>query len=216
MENSLKYPTGNQAKIRMNTPSQDDRSVEGTFRNGALHLSAPVDWPEGARVRLEVQNIEEPDELCPNNRADRFGRVIIAGFGPPGRWVAEIFQRHKIEFVVVDLNETTVRNQAHLGIPAIAGNIARPEVLKEAGIERAAFLLLTIPDEKAVVEATRIARQLNPDVYIVAPARSPHCKIEAHADSHRPQNLRWRDKRESNRYPHMQRRSHVDSLKARG
>ncbi len=152
----------------MNTPSQNDQSVEGTFRNGVLYLSAPVDWPEGARVRLQVQNIEEPDELCPNNRADRFGRVIIAGFGPPGRWVAEIFQRHKIEFVVVDLNESTVRSQDNLGIPAIAGNIADPEVLKQAGIERAAFLLLTVPDEKAVVEATRVARELNPDVYIVA------------------------------------------------
>ncbi len=168
MEIGRNDPSVNQARSRMNTPIQDDRSIEGTFRNGALHLSAPVDWPDGARVRLQVLNIETPDDASQNNRPKIFGRVIIAGFGPPGRWVAEIFQRHKIEFVVVDLNETTVRNQARLGIPAIAGNIAEPEVLKEAGIERAAFLLLTIPDEKAVVEATRIARQLNPDVYIVA------------------------------------------------
>jgi CPA2 family monovalent cation:H+ antiporter-2 len=96
------------------------------------------------------------------------GKVIIAGFGLAGRWIADIFDRHGIEYVVVDTNRTTIEAQRKIGRGVIEGNIADEATLRAAGIDSASILALTVPDEEAVLKATRLARQLNPNIYIVA------------------------------------------------
>lgn len=147
---------------------EPSESLEGIYAQGRIALTRPPCWPDGSRVVFRVEKVESPSSTEQNGATGRIERVIIAGFGPSGRWVAEIFQRHAIEFVIVELNEQTVARQRKLGVQAIAGNISEPEVLREAGIERASALLLTIPDERAVIEATRVARAMNPSLYIVA------------------------------------------------
>jgi len=96
------------------------------------------------------------------------GPVIIAGFGLAGRWIADIFDRHGVDYVVVEKNPQTVRTQQRLGRKIIEGDISDEQTLRKAGIDRASILALTIPDEQAVLRATRLARQLNPGIYIVA------------------------------------------------
>jgi voltage-gated potassium channel Kch len=133
----------------------------GTYRNGIIRLDGPVSWNDGTRV---VVRVAEPQKVDPAE----LGPVIIAGFGLPGRWVADIFDRHGIEYVIVDENTQTIVAQKALGRRAIVGDVSREETLREAGIERASILALTVPDERVVLEATRLARRLKPDIYIVA------------------------------------------------
>lgn len=134
----------------------------GTFEGGVIRLSGRVDWPDGTRVM--VRTAEPVEALC----SDEFGTVIIAGFGLPGRWVADIFDRHHISYVVIEKNPETVAVQRKLGRKIIEGDVADPEILREAGIETASILALTIPDEEAVLQATRLARSMKPGIYIVA------------------------------------------------
>ena len=42
------------------------------------------------------------------------------------------------------------------------------ETLVRAGLNRAAILALTIPDEDAVLDAIALARRLRPEIYIIA------------------------------------------------
>jgi len=135
----------------------------GTYEKGVVRLAAPVDWPDGTRVTVRVA--ETPAREGPGKE---FGKVIIAGFGLAGRWVADIFNRHGVEYVIVDKNPETIKAQCELGHEAIVGDISQAETLRKAGIEHASILALTIPDESAVLEATRLARQMKPDIYIVA------------------------------------------------
>jgi voltage-gated potassium channel Kch len=133
----------------------------GTYQSGIIRLDGPVSWNDGTRV---VVHVAEPQSVDPAE----LGAVIIAGFGLPGRWVADIFDRHGIDYVIVDENAQTVAAQKALGRRAIVGDVSREETLREAGIERASILALTVPDERAVLDATRLARRLKPDIYIVA------------------------------------------------
>jgi len=134
----------------------------GIYEDGVIRLSARVDWPEGTPVSVRVADSES---LVTDKG---FGKVIVAGFGLAGRWVADIFDRHGIDYVIVEENLDTVRTQRSLGREVVEGNIASEETLRYAGIEHASILALTIPDEAAVLEATRIARRLKPGIYIVA------------------------------------------------
>ena len=119
-------------------PSQSD--YLGVYEDGAIRLSANVDWPDGTRVFVRVAdypNTEPGKEL---------GKVIIAGFGLAGRWIADIFDRHGIEYVVVEKNAETVATQRKLGRTVVEGDIGEEQTLRDAGIDDASILALTVPD----------------------------------------------------------------------
>lgn len=134
----------------------------GIYENGVVHLSAKVDWPDGIRVSVRVADIVSDV----NNEA--LGKVIIAGFGLSGRWVADIFDRHGIDYTIIERSKETIEAQRKLGRQVIEGNVSEEATLREAGIEDASILALTVPDEQAVLEATQLARRMRPGIYIVA------------------------------------------------
>jgi len=141
-----------------------DKETEylGTYENGVIRLAAKVDWAEGTQVNIRMAETSE------TTMSDEFGKVIIAGFGLAGRWIADIFERHDIDYVIIEKNSETIATQRKLGHRVIEGNVADEATLRAAGVEDASILALTVPDEEAVLEATRLARQMKPGIYIVA------------------------------------------------
>jgi CPA2 family monovalent cation:H+ antiporter-2 len=93
-------------------------------------------------------------------------RVIIAGYGPIGRNVAERLKVLGVPHTVIDMNPRTVRRQTDLGRDVIYGDVTNPEVLEKAGVRTSAAVVLTIPDEEAVMRACTVIRRLNPTIFI--------------------------------------------------
>ncbi len=155
-------------------PAPSVNEYQGTYRKGRVVLDGPVSWPDGTRVLVRVA-AAEPGVLG----GPELGPVIVAGFGLAGRWVADIFDRHKIDYVIVDSNPNTVEVQQKLGRRVIQGDIGDEETLRRAGIERSSILALTVPDEPAVLRATEAARRLKPDIYIVARTTHSSAGMEA-------------------------------------
>jgi len=96
------------------------------------------------------------------------GHFIIAGYGLPGRAVAEVLDLRHLPYCVLELNAGTVHRCEKSGVHIVEGDVTDPEVLRRAHIESAAALIIAIPDERAALEATRVARQLNPNVKIIS------------------------------------------------
>ncbi|MDX2018225.1 MAG: NAD(P)-binding protein, partial [Planctomycetota bacterium] len=67
---------------------------------------------------------------------------------------------------VIDMNPRTVRRQADLGRDVIYGDVTNPDVLEQAGVRTSAAVVLTIPDEEAVMRACTVIRRLNPAIFI--------------------------------------------------
>lgn len=134
----------------------------GIYENGVVRLSAKVDWPDGIRVSVRIADVVS------NVDNGELGKVIIAGFGLSGRWVADIFDRHGIDYVIIEKSKETIEAQRKLGRQVIEGDVSEEATLREAGIEDASILALTVPDEQAVLEATQLARRIKPGIYIVA------------------------------------------------
>ena len=95
------------------------------------------------------------------------GHAIIAGFGLPGRAVAEQFDGAGVPYCVVELNADTVQRCARSGTPIIEGDVAEASTLERAGVRNASVLVIAIPDERAAVAATEVAHGLNPSLRIV-------------------------------------------------
>lgn len=158
--------------------SRDGNSPEtveylGYYEGGQIRLAARTDWADGTPVLVRVAN------LTPDDAARRLGTVIVAGFGLAGRWVADIFDRHGIKYVIVEENEETVASQTKLGRCIVHGDISAESTLRQAGIETASILVLTIPDEEAVLRATKTAREIRPDIHIVARTTHASAGIQA-------------------------------------
>jgi CPA2 family monovalent cation:H+ antiporter-2 len=105
--------------------------------------------------------------------------VIIAGFGVPGRVVADLLETRGLPFCVIELNPSTCERCQRGGVPIVAGDVTDPQVLKNAGIEHAAVFVVAIPDEKAALLATHHARELNPTIRIITRCHFISAGLEA-------------------------------------
>jgi voltage-gated potassium channel Kch len=92
---------------------------------------------------------------------------IIAGFGVPGRQVAEALCAQKRSFSVIEMNPKTVMNCTAGGVHIIAGDASQPEVLRQAGIETARALVVAVPNDEAALEILRTAKSVNPAIRVV-------------------------------------------------
>jgi CPA2 family monovalent cation:H+ antiporter-2 len=50
----------------------------------------------------------------------------------------------------------------------VYGDITNREVLENAGVHHADAIVLTIPDDEAVMRATQVIREMNPAIFIAA------------------------------------------------
>ena len=103
-----------------------------------------------------------------SEQEDTRKRVVIAGFGPVGRVVADRLAATGFQITIVEINPETVRKQSSIGRRVIFGDITNEEVLHSAGVASADAVLLTMPDDEAVLRATRHIRELNTKCFIAA------------------------------------------------
>jgi CPA2 family monovalent cation:H+ antiporter-2 len=97
-------------------------------------------------------------------------RAVIVGYGPIGRIVSRILRQRGIEPTVIEMNIDTHRKLRSEGSAAVYGDANRRDVLEQAGIARAASLILSASGTAANTEAVRAAREINPYIHVVARA----------------------------------------------
>lgn len=95
-------------------------------------------------------------------------RAIVVGYGPVGQTVTQLLLDNAIEPTVIELNLDTVRRLKAFDVRAIYGDAARPEILRQAGIDAAENLILTSGSSSVDVEIVRTAKELNPRVRVLA------------------------------------------------
>lgn len=133
----------------------------------------------GVEKPVVVEKATDVEPVIEEEKA-REPHVIIAGYGPVGRTLADRFAVMGIPYVVVELNPRTVERQAVLGKYVVYGDITTDEVLESAGIHEAAAVILTIPDDAATLRACEKIRATSPTVYIAARTSFLSGKFTAH------------------------------------
>ena len=95
---------------------------------------------------------------------------IVAGFGRVGRQVAREFTRRRVPFVVIEKDPAEIDRCVLENIPYFQGDATDEDVLAAVGLDRARALISTLPDEAQNVYLTLTARDMRPDLYIIARA----------------------------------------------
>lgn len=127
----------------------------------ALNARANAKAEKAGRERL-TQGPGPLPETC---------QAIVVGYGPTGKCVTDALRERDIFCTVVDMNVDTVNRLNETGSRAVYGDSTRPGILKAAGIETARYLIVTLPELEDTAATAATARDLNPQIRILARAR---------------------------------------------
>lgn len=97
--------------------------------------------------------------------------IIIVGYGLNGKNVARSAKIAGVPFRVIEMNPETVRDERKAGVAIMYGDAVQPGVLKCAGIAEARVLVVVVNDPFSIQEIVRVAREMNPAIYIIARTR---------------------------------------------
>jgi voltage-gated potassium channel len=99
--------------------------------------------------------------------------VIICGYGRIGQVLARDLAAKKYPFLVLDNNADRVALAQTHGFQALIGDAGEEATLSEAHIERAQVLATVLPNDMVNVFITLTARNMRPDLRIIARAEDP-------------------------------------------
>lgn len=95
--------------------------------------------------------------------------VVVCGFGRNGMQAAEKLKAYKKPFVVIEKDKEIIERYSE-DVLFIEGDANDDDVLLEAGIDRAQYLIATLPDDAANLFVVLSARQLKKDLFIISRA----------------------------------------------
>ncbi|WP_296596293.1 cation:proton antiporter [Phenylobacterium sp.] len=123
-------------------------------------------------LRLSGRRVT-PSELPPEPEGDTGGaqQVLVVGYGRVGRLVGDMLRRHDIAWVGAELDPKLVEQGRRAGEAIYFGDAARAEFLMRCGLAEAAALVVTMDSPEGAESIVAVARELRPDLTIVARAR---------------------------------------------
>ena len=111
------------------------------------------------RMRSQIENLT--------------GHIVVAGYGRVGALVCDELTDAEFPFVVIESNPGKVPEIEGKGFLYVAGDATEEKILSSAGLGRAKTLVTVMPNDAANVYICLTARQMAPEVKIVARAEQP-------------------------------------------
>ncbi len=125
-------------------------------------LTAPIYKIRKRMFKHEsVQTINIPETGLHNH-------VIIAGGGRVGQNIAKALHHLNVPFLVIELDSHRISDLKEMEHPVVFGDASQPIVLEAASINHSQLLLITTPAVIITQTITRLSRNLNPELSIIA------------------------------------------------
>ena len=151
--------------------------VIGAWFNGAFEAAPPPDATLSAGTVLLVSGTEGQVERLvdlTNSAARRFGagETVVVGHGQVGKTVVNALESADLPVTVVDREDGEAID--------VVGDATDPETQREAGLADARTVVLALPDDTTAEFATLVARDLAPNVEILARVEDPESVPKMH------------------------------------
>ncbi|MFD1333476.1 NAD-binding protein, partial [Methylopila musalis] len=125
--------------------------------------------PDEASAEESTELVEDDVTATPTELS---GHVVLVGYGRVGALVGERLRATETPFLVIEDTEKAIAALKEISVEVIAGNAASSDVLALAGLDRAATLVVAIPNAFEAGQVIEQARKINPELAIVARAHA--------------------------------------------
>ncbi|WP_419779631.1 bacteriohemerythrin [Maridesulfovibrio sp.] len=123
-------------------------------------------------IQSGIRNLYEKKKM--HDKINKLNKhTIVCGYGKIGRAISLKLYELGLDFVVLDQDEEHLAEAEQRGYKILHGDGAVDGVLLSAGIRRADFIVLCINDDASNINISLAARELNPDIFIVARGTDP-------------------------------------------
>lgn len=123
-------------------------------------------------VQSGIRNLYEKKKM--NDKINKLCKhTIVCGYGKIGRAISLKLYELGLDFVVLDTNEEHLAEAEQRGYNIMNGDAAVDGVLLSARIRKASFIVLCINDDASNINISLAARELNPDIFVVARGSDP-------------------------------------------
>jgi CPA2 family monovalent cation:H+ antiporter-2 len=145
------------------------RAIEPVERwlRGRTWISAALERPAGELSELPAGVDEE--QLREH--------VVLIGHGRVGSPVADELTAHAVPYVIVEQSRENAEELRARGLPVIYGDATRPEVLRQAHLERARLVVVAAPDAYQARAILALAQRLNPAVEVIVRTHSDEERV---------------------------------------
>ena len=97
--------------------------------------------------------------------------VVVAGYSLVGRTLSRVLKESNISSVILELDGESIKHALTEKMSAIYGDATHRDILIRAGISRAKMIVFALPDNIVTQQGIKLARQLNPNIYILVRTR---------------------------------------------
>lgn len=124
----------------------------------------------GQRISDRIERVmgRTPLQIMEYGAKDLANHVIVAGFGRVGKMVGKVLEAEGINYIAVDVNDDTVREEVANGLPVFKGDASQINTLKAVGADRALTIVTAMNNEITVKKLVRSIRSNFPNLEIIA------------------------------------------------
>ena len=118
---------------------------------------------------LARRNIFDPaQDVKPDSCTNASNHVIICGMGLNGRNLVRVLKDTAINYVIIDLNYSKIKNAKSKGDNnTIWGDASNVEILRRANVEAARVMVIAISDRFLTKSCLSNARAINPNLHVI-------------------------------------------------
>jgi len=98
------------------------------------------------------------------------GGVVVCGYGRIGQSVVQGLEEAKIPYMIVDIDPERIAEAKAAGRPSIYGDASNIHVLSSLILCDVKALVVAFPDPMATITTVKAAREINPNLHIIARA----------------------------------------------
>jgi monovalent cation:H+ antiporter-2, CPA2 family len=114
---------------------------------------------------------KESGPVLPEPERAGESKVLVVGYGRVGKLVAEMLTRHQIPWMAIERVPKLIEAGRRAGHDVFFGDASRSEMLHRFGLNAVLALVVTMDSPEATEAVVVNARELRPDLTIVARAR---------------------------------------------
>ncbi|WP_253308299.1 MULTISPECIES: cation:proton antiporter [unclassified Rickettsia] len=108
-----------------------------------------------------------PTQIIELGARDLTNHIIIAGLGSVGKMVARVLEAEGTSYVILDLNDERIKEEASNGFPVFKGDVSQADTLKAIGTDRALAIILTMNNQVTIKKSLKTISNNFTDMQVV-------------------------------------------------